>query len=104
MMDEDGYFSASYTSRSNTSFELNENIPSNKLQDASSGNISYDCLENVQDNDLLYPGINFLHGKGILIERIHEAQKAIEILSNELHLKENDNKLLKQQNENLLQK
>lgn len=103
-MDEDGYFSASYTSRSNTSFELNENIPSNKLKDASSGNISYDCIENVQDNDLLYPGINFMNGKGILIERIHEAQKAIEILSNELHLKENDNKLLKQQNENLLQK
>ena len=104
MMDEDGYFSASYTSRSNASFELNENIPSNNLKDASSENISYDCIENVQDIDLLYPGINFLHGKGILIERIHEAQKTIEILSNELHVKENDNKLLKQQNEKLLHK
>ena len=103
-MDEDGYFSASYTSRSNTSFEINENIPNIKLKDASSGNISFDCIENVQDINLLYPEISFLHGRGILIERIHEAQKAIEILNNELHVKENDNKLLKQQNENLLRK
>ena len=58
-------------------------------------------IGDVQDIDLFYPGIIFLHGKRILMEWILKAQEVM-ILSEELHVKENNNRYLKQQNKTLL--